>query len=123
MFGWFSGKLAVAGLALVLLLQPHTAFADYKKIGPDSRSAAQVAEDECSAQASGSGKVIAGTIIAGVIGMAIARDSYIKECMKTRGYERVARKKVDKSKKTAKSDTRNNFFDGNKKPSRKGKRN
>jgi hypothetical protein len=123
MFGRLSGRLAVAGLATVLLLQPQSAFADYKKVGPDKRSAAQIAEDECSAQAQGSGKVIAGTIIAGVIGMMVARDSYIKDCMKARGFERVARKKVDKTKKSAKADTRNNFFDGNKKTKRDGKRN
>jgi hypothetical protein len=59
MFGRLSGRLAVAGFATVLLLQPQSAFADYKKVGPDKRSAAQIAEDECSAQAQGSGKVIA----------------------------------------------------------------
>lgn len=117
MTGRFSGALAV------LLLQPQNAIAQYKKVGPDKRTAAQIAEDECAAQASGSGKVIAGTIIAGVIGMAIARDSYIKDCMKTRGYERVARQKAVKDKKPAKPDTRNNFFDGSKKPARDSKRN
>lgn len=123
MLGRLSGWLAVAGLASVLLLQPQNAYADYKKVGPDKRSGAQIAEEECAAQAQGSGKVIAGTIIAGVIGMMVARDSYIKDCMKARGYERVAKKKADKGKKSAKADTRNNFFDGNKKPAREGKRN
>ncbi len=123
MFGRLSGRLAVAGLATVLLLQPHSAFADYKKVGPDTRSAAKIAEDECATQAQGSGKVIAGTIVAGVIGMMVARDSYIKDCMKARGFERVASKKAGKAKKSAKADTRNNFFDGNKKTNRDGKRN
>ena len=122
MLGRLSGWLAIAGLASVLLLQPQAAYADYKKVGPDTRSAARIAEEECAAQAQGSGKVIAGTIIAGVIGMMVARDDYIKDCMKARGYERVARKKTDK-KKSAKADTRNNFFDGNKKTTKQGKRN
>ncbi|HTN96291.1 MAG TPA: hypothetical protein VL101_04885 [Nordella sp.] len=121
MIGRLFGRLALAGLAAIILLQPQNAYADYKKVGPDSRSGAQIAEDECATQAQGSGKVIAGTIIAGVIGMMVARDSYIKDCMKARGYERVASKKPAKGKKTANKNTRNNFNDGNNRPP--GKRN
>lgn len=69
------------------------ALADYKKVGPDKRSKAQIAEDECSAQANGSKKVVIGTIAAGLIGMMIARDSYIKDCMESRGYKKIAKKK------------------------------
>jgi hypothetical protein len=61
--------------------------AEYRKVGADKRSATQAAEDQCAAESSGSSKVIAGQIIGGLIGMAVARDMFIRDCMKTRGYE------------------------------------
>lgn len=89
--------LAVASLAALMLVQPQIAQADYKKVRPDKRSPAQIAEDKCSAQANGSSKVVISTIAAGLIGMAIARDSYIKDCMASRGYQKIPkkRKKID----------------------------
>lgn len=76
------------------------AFADYKKVGPDKRSKAQVAENECEAQSNGSRQIIVGTLLGGLIGQAIARDGYVKDCMKARGYERVSPKKKPQKKRS-----------------------
>ena len=69
------------------------AHAEYKKVAPDKRSQAQIAEDECEAQSNGSRQVIVGALLGGLIGQAIGRDNYVKDCMKARGYERVSPKK------------------------------
>ncbi len=75
-----------------------SALADYKKVGKDNRTAAKMAEDECSAMSNGSGKVITGQILGGLIGQAIARGMYVRDCMRERGYEWQAAKKPAKQK-------------------------
>ena len=34
-----------------------------------------------------------GTLLGGIVGQAIAREDYVKDCMQARGYEKVPRKK------------------------------
>jgi hypothetical protein len=80
----------VIALATTIAKSSH---AEYRKVGPDMRSEAQVAEDQCASQSAGSKEVIAGSFIAGVIGMAVARDMFIKDCMRSRGFEWQSRKK------------------------------
>jgi len=74
------------------------AFADYKKVGPDKRSKAQIAEAECETQSNGSRQIIVGRLLGGLIGQPIARGSYVKDCMKARGYERAPAKKTPQKK-------------------------
>jgi hypothetical protein len=84
--------LKLQGLALASLIvisAAPMAQAEYKKVAPDKRSQAQIAEDECEAQSNGSRQVIVGAVLGGIIGQAIGRDSYVKDCMKARGYEKV----------------------------------
>ena len=66
------------------------AFADYKKVGPDKCSS--------ETQSSGSRQIIVGTLLGGLTGQAIARDSQVKDCMKARGYERAPAKKTPQKK-------------------------
>jgi|SRR5689334_7414214 len=99
---------AVLGCSLALAaasLDP--ALADYKKVGADKRSKAQIAEDECEAQSNGSRQVIVGTVLGGLIGQAIGRNNYVKDCMKARGYEQAPTQK--KMKKVEKKRVNNNF--------------
>ena len=89
----------------------NPALADYKKVGPDKRSKAQIAEDECEAQSNGSRQVIVGAVLGGLIGQAIGRSNYVKDCMKARGYEKApAQKKV----KTVQKKRVNNNFNSKK---------
>jgi hypothetical protein len=85
--------LALAGLIGLAVAQAPSAHADYKKVGPDKRSQAQMDEDECEAKSNGSRQVVVGTLLGGLIGQVIARDGYVKDCMKARGYERAPAKK------------------------------
>jgi hypothetical protein len=85
--------LAVAGIFAMVGAQAPAALAEYKKIGPDKRSTAQMAENECEAQANGSRQVIIGTVLGGLIGQAIGRQNYVEDCMKERGYEKVKRQR------------------------------
>lgn len=84
--------LAVACL-IALAVQAPAAHAEYKKVKPDKRSHAQIAEDQCEAQSNGSRQVIVGSLLGGLIGQAIARDGYVKDCMSARGYEKVPRQR------------------------------
>ncbi len=90
--------MVVFGCVLALAATSfNPAFADYKKVGPDTRSKAEIAEDECEAQSNGSRQVIVGALLGGLIGQAIGRNNYVKDCMKARGYERApTQKKVNK---------------------------
>lgn len=97
----------------------NPAFADYKKTGPDKRSKAQIAEDECEAQSNGSRQVIVGAVLGGLIGQAIGRNNYVKDCMKARGYERVSAQKkkantVQKKAGTVQKKRVNNNFNASK---------
>lgn len=80
-------RLALA--SLIVTCAAPMAQADYKKVGPDKRSRAEIAEDECEAQSNGSRQVIIGAVLGGLIGQAIGRENYVKDCMKARGYERA----------------------------------
>ncbi|MGE0239062.1 MAG: hypothetical protein AB7F09_23275 [Parvibaculaceae bacterium] len=94
-------NLKLQGLALASLIGLVTApeaLAQYKKTGPDKRSQAQMAEDQCEAQSNGSRQVIVGTLLGGLIGQAIGRDSYVKDCMKARGYEKAKRPRKEPAK-------------------------
>jgi len=82
---------AMACLIAIVAADAPMAFAEYKKVGPDKRSQAQIAEDECEAQSNGSRQVIVGAVLGGLIGQAIGRNNYVKDCMKARGYEKVPR--------------------------------
>ncbi len=100
--------MVVVGCVLALAAPSfNPALAGYKKVGPDKRSKAQIAEDECEAQSNGSRQVIVGTLLGGLIGQAIGRSNYVKDCMKTRGYERMPSQK--KVKKVQKKRIINNF--------------
>jgi hypothetical protein len=91
-------RLALAGLIGLVAAEAPEAHAEYKKVRPDKRSQAQMAEDQCEAQSNGSRQVIVGTVIGGLIGQAIARNDYVKDCMSARGYETVPRQKSQKKK-------------------------
>lgn len=108
----FSRSVVVLGcVAALAATSLNPALADYKKVGPDKRSKAQIAEDECEAQSNGSRQVIVGAVLGGLIGQAIGRNNYVKDCMKARGYEKApARKKV----KTVQKKRVNNNFNGKK---------
>lgn len=95
--------LTIACVTAMAAASAGPALADYKKIGPDKRSKTQIAEAECEAQSNGSRQIIVGTLLGGLIGQAIARDGYVKDCMKARGYERVpSRKKTQKKRSSGK---------------------
>lgn len=85
--------LALAGLIGITAAQAPAAHAEYKKVGADKRSQVEMAEDQCEAQSNGSRQVVVGTLLGGLVGQVIARDSYVKDCMKARGYERAPPKK------------------------------
>ncbi|MBC8038719.1 MAG: hypothetical protein H7X89_16055 [Rhizobiales bacterium] len=57
------------------------------------QTAAKQAEYECAAMYYGSGRSIAATIIGGAIGNAVGRSMFINDCMKERGFQKVAGKK------------------------------
>lgn len=59
---------------LALATAAPMAHAEYKKVAPDKRSQAQIAENECEAQSNGSRRVIVGSLLGGLIGQAIGRD-------------------------------------------------
>jgi hypothetical protein len=87
--------LILQGLALaslIIMMAASMAQAEYKKVGPDKRSQAQIDEDECEAQSNGSRQVIVGAILGGLIGQAIGRENYVKDCMKARGYQQAPAK-------------------------------
>jgi hypothetical protein len=79
----------LAAASLIAMMAAPMAQAEYKKVGPDKRSQAEIAEDECEAQSNGSRQVIVGAVLGGLIGQAIGRNNYVKDCMKARGYERA----------------------------------
>lgn len=83
----------LAAASLIAMMAAPMAQAEYKKVGPDKRSQAEIAEDECEAQSNGSRQVIIGAVLGGLIGQAIGRENYVKDCMKARGYERAPPKK------------------------------
>jgi hypothetical protein len=96
MYDRLLGSFVTACLVAAALTQ--SASAEYRKVGADKRSTAKVAEDECTAQSVGSSQVIAGQIIGGLIGMAVARDMYVKDCMGDRGYQWHSQNKPAKPK-------------------------
>ena len=55
-------------------------------------------DGSCSCFTTGSRQIIVGTLLGRLIGQAIARDSYVKDCMKARGYERAPAKKTPQKK-------------------------
>jgi hypothetical protein len=106
----FSRSVVVFGCVLAFATATfNPAFADFKKVGPDKRSKAQIAEDECEAQSNGSRQVIVGAVLGGLIGQAIGRNNYVKDCMKARGYERVSAQKKKVNTVQKKKRINNNF--------------
>lgn len=91
----FSRRLAPAGLVLLLALTPHIGRADEKKGGQDKPTPAEIARSECSAQAGGSKEVILYGLTGGIVGFALARDRYMKDCMASRGYKYIPKKRTD----------------------------
>jgi hypothetical protein len=105
-----SRSAVVFGCVLAFAVASFTpAFADYKKVGSDKRSKAQIAEDECEAQSNGSRQVIVGAVLGGLIGQAIGRNNYVKDCMKARGYEKVPTQKKKVNTVQKKKRVNNNF--------------
>ena len=88
--------LALASL-FIMMMAPG-ALAEYKKVGPDKRSQAEIAEDQCEAQSNGSRQVIVGAILGGIIGQEIGRSNYVKDCMAARGYAKAPPQKSQKKK-------------------------
>lgn len=76
------------GCAIVFTLVSATpAYAGSKKTD------AEIAKAECASEAMGSKEVVITTLAGGLVGMALARDRYIKDCMAGRGYKTVPRRK------------------------------
>lgn len=86
-------RLAFASLILLLVIEPRISLAGSDGAGHDKRTPAEIARAECSAQANGSKEVVISALAGGIVGMALARDRYIKDCVTSRGYKYVPKKR------------------------------
>lgn len=80
-------------LASLVILPAFGAPAGATKAVPDKRTPSEIAHSECSSQASGSKEVILYGLTGGVVGFALARERYMKDCMASRGYKYVPKKR------------------------------
>lgn len=90
-----SDRFGFARTSLIILLAFGTQVgqAGATKTVPDKRAAADIAHSECSSQASGSKEVILYGLTGGIVSFAFARERYMKDCMASRGYKYVPKKR------------------------------
>ncbi len=82
-----------ASLVILLAFGTQVGQAGTTKAVSDKRTPADIAHSECSSQASGSKEVVLYGLTGGIVGFAFARERYMKDCMASRGYKYVPKKR------------------------------
>lgn len=82
-----------ASLVVLLVFGMQVGHGDTSKTVPEKRLPADIAHSECSSQASSSKEVVLYGLTGGIVGFALARERYMKECMASRGYKYVPKKR------------------------------